>query len=136
MVGRFYTTFYGDPIFRISCLITPSKSRNEFFCMHLARKKRGKCGELRHIRECGFLPLRRKCTAKPDGSLMIKVIEPNSGNVELLVTGVSATALKSSHAIANLIGELKSDMVARQLSYAQQVWTNLSVSQASVGIAS
>ncbi|WP_375539163.1 DUF1652 domain-containing protein [Pseudomonas frederiksbergensis] len=73
--------------------------------------------ELRHIIECGFLPLSCACTTNPDGSLMIKVIEPSSGSVELLVTGVSVTGLTSSREIANLIGELRTEMSARQISF-------------------
>ncbi|MGE8188847.1 DUF1652 domain-containing protein [Pseudomonas sp. NPDC086278] len=70
--------------------------------------------ELRHMIECGFLPLSCTCTTNADGSLMIKVIDPSTGNVELLVTGVSTPALTSSRAIAGLIGELRSEMAARK----------------------
>ena len=73
--------------------------------------------ELRHIIECGFLPLSCSCSLNPDGSLMIKVTDPSSGSVELLVTGVSTTPLTSSRAIANLIGELRSEMTAREVSF-------------------
>jgi hypothetical protein len=73
--------------------------------------------ELRHIIECGFLPLSCSCTLNVDGSLMIKVTEPSSGSVELLVTGVSTAPLTSSRAIANLIGELRSEMTARKASF-------------------
>jgi hypothetical protein len=66
--------------------------------------------ELRHIIECGFLPLSCHCTSNPDGSLMIKVFEPSSGHVELLVTGVRTESLTSSRAIAELIGELRGEM--------------------------
>nr|WP_314876358.1 DUF1652 domain-containing protein [uncultured Pseudomonas sp.] len=69
--------------------------------------------ELRHIIECGFLPLSCTCTVNPDGSLMIKVFDPSSGQVELLVTGVTTDRLTSSRAIANLIGELRTDMANR-----------------------
>ncbi|HEX4547974.1 DUF1652 domain-containing protein [Pseudomonas sp.] len=73
--------------------------------------------ELRHIIECGFLPLSCSCTLNVDGSLMIKVTEPSSGSVELLVTGVSTAPLTTSRAIANLIGELRSEMAARKTSF-------------------
>ncbi|MEB0222950.1 MULTISPECIES: DUF1652 domain-containing protein [Pseudomonas] len=73
--------------------------------------------ELRHIIECGFLPLSCSCTLNLDGSLMIKVTEPSSGSVELLVTGVSTAPLNSSRAIAELIGELRSEMAARKTSF-------------------
>ena len=66
--------------------------------------------ELRHLIECGFLPLSCNCTVNPDGSLMIKVFEPSSERVELLVTAVSPANLTTSRAIANLILELRSDM--------------------------
>jgi hypothetical protein len=74
--------------------------------------------ELRHIIECGFLPLSCACTVNPDGSLMIKVFEPKSGSIELLVTGVSTVNLMSSRAIVNLIGELRSEMEARKIAFA------------------
>ena len=70
--------------------------------------------ELRHMIECGFLPLSCTCTTNADGSLMIKVIDPSTGNVERLVTGVSTPALTSSRAIAGLIGQLRSEMAARK----------------------
>jgi hypothetical protein len=73
--------------------------------------------ELRHIIECGFLPLSCSCTANADGSLMIKVTDPATGSVELLVTGVSTAELTSSRAIAALIGELRSEMTARKASF-------------------
>jgi hypothetical protein len=74
--------------------------------------------ELRHIIECGFLPLSCTCTVNPDGSLMIKVFEPKSGSIELLVTGVSTASLMSSQAIVSLINELSSEMVARKIAFA------------------
>ncbi|WP_082224310.1 DUF1652 domain-containing protein [Pseudomonas trivialis] len=69
--------------------------------------------ELRHIIECGFLPLSCNCTVNPDGSLMIKVFEPTSGRVDLLVTSVMTQSLTSSRAIVNLIAELRAEMEER-----------------------
>ncbi|WHS59802.1 DUF1652 domain-containing protein [Pseudomonas sp. G2-4] len=69
--------------------------------------------ELRHIIECGFQPLSCTCSVNPDGSLMIKVFDPTSGRVDLLVTGVVTSQLTPSRAIANLIAELRSEMEAR-----------------------
>ncbi|WLI14361.1 MULTISPECIES: DUF1652 domain-containing protein [Pseudomonas] len=73
--------------------------------------------ELRHIIEGGFLPLSCSCTVNPDRSLKIKVFEPETGRVELLVTGISTANLGSSRAIANLIGELHSEMAARKVAF-------------------
>lgn len=70
--------------------------------------------ELRHIIECGFQPFACTCSVNPDGSLMIKVFDSASGRVDLLVTAVTTSELTSSRAIANLIGELRSEMAANQ----------------------
>jgi hypothetical protein len=70
--------------------------------------------ELRHIIECGFQPLSCTCSVNSDGSLMIKVLDPSSGRVDLLVTAVKTSELTSSRAIANLIGELRAEMSAHQ----------------------
>lgn len=70
--------------------------------------------ELRHIIECGFLPLSCKCSVNPDGSLMIKVFEPSSDRADLLVTTVSTEKLTSSRAIANLVGGLRSEMRSKK----------------------
>ncbi|NWB12328.1 DUF1652 domain-containing protein [Pseudomonas sp. D5002] len=75
--------------------------------------------ELRHIIECGFVPLSCRCTVNPDGSLMIKVFEPASGRIDLLVTSVTTDGLTSSRAIANLIGELRSEMSERSVSFSE-----------------
>ncbi|QXQ21465.1 DUF1652 domain-containing protein [Pseudomonas tolaasii] len=77
--------------------------------------------ELRHIIECGFLPLSCNCTVNSDGSLMIKVSEPTSGRVDLLVTSVTTGGLTSSRAIANLIGELRSEMAERSVSFSESL---------------
>lgn len=74
--------------------------------------------ELRRLIECGFQPLSCSCTVDPDGSLMINIVDPITGCVELLVTGVSSASLVSSQAIASLIDELSSEMVARKIAFA------------------
>ena len=74
--------------------------------------------ELRHIIESGFLPFSCICTANLDGSLMIEVYDPSSGQVELLVTGVTTEKLTSSRALSDLIGELQSEMAARRAHFA------------------
>ena len=70
--------------------------------------------ELRHIIESGLLPRSCTCTVNPKGSLLIKMIEPSSGRVELFVPGLLASELTSSRAISNLISELRIEIAARQ----------------------
>lgn len=73
--------------------------------------------ELFRIIESGFLPLACTCTISPSGYLSVKVIDPRTGRVELMVDGVSTQGLTSSRAVSNLIGELRSEMaVARSMS--------------------
>lgn len=76
--------------------------------------------ELRHIIECGFLPLSCSCTSNHDGSLTIKVFEAKTGRVELLVTAISTSNLNSRQSITNLMIELRSEMAARKTSFFEQ----------------
>lgn len=66
--------------------------------------------EFRHVIEHEFQPLSCTCTVNPDGSLMIKVFDSISGRIDLLVTAAMTSELNSSRAIANLIGEFRSEM--------------------------
>lgn len=77
--------------------------------------------ELRHIIESGFHPLSCTCTISSDGSLTIKVYERATGRVDLLVTGASASNPTSSRALANLIGELRSEIEACKSSFRDTV---------------
>ena len=70
--------------------------------------------ELRHIIESGLSPRSCTCTVNPKGSLLIKMIDPSSGRVELFVPGLLASDLTSSRAISNLISELRIEIAARQ----------------------
>jgi len=54
----------------------------------------------------------------PDGTLRIKVYEPATGRIVLLITGVSPERLTSIRAIANLIGELRIEMRAGRRAFA------------------
>lgn len=66
--------------------------------------------ELRNIIECAFLPARCTCTLAPDQSLTVQVTDPVTGQVELMVTGISTDRLNSSRAISVLISELRQDL--------------------------
>lgn len=70
--------------------------------------------ELRHIIESGLLPRSCTCSVNPKGALLIKMVEPSSGAVELFVPGVLVADLTSSRAISNLISELRIEMATRK----------------------
>ena len=66
--------------------------------------------ELRKIVESSFLPLYCQCTIGHDGVMTVRISDPDSGRVDLLVTGIATAPLTSSRAIANLIAELRYDL--------------------------
>ncbi|MCB2252419.1 DUF1652 domain-containing protein [Pseudomonas chlororaphis] len=74
--------------------------------------------ELRQILETAFLPLSCSCTVNADGSLAIRVFEPRSGRIELLLTGVSTEDLTSVRAAANFVAELRTEIRAGRRAFA------------------
>jgi hypothetical protein len=70
--------------------------------------------ELRHLIESAFLPLSCNCRINPDGFLSVQIFDPESGRVDLFVTGISIAGLLSSHAICNLVSELRVELKASQ----------------------
>lgn len=74
--------------------------------------------DLSHIMASGFVPLSCDCSVNPEGFLTIRVFEPESGRVDLLLTGVSPQGLDSIRAISNLIGELRTELKAGRRGFA------------------
>jgi hypothetical protein len=54
------------------------------------------------------------CEYNPGGTLTIEVSEPRTGQVDLLVVGVSTQSLVSVRAINELIAELRAELRANQ----------------------
>lgn len=74
--------------------------------------------QLCQIVESGFYPLSCTCTVNPGGSLRVTIVDPESGRVELLITGVSTSTLTSVREIANFIGELRTELKAGRRAFA------------------
>lgn len=70
--------------------------------------------ELRRVIEKSFRPLECQCTLMPGNSLQVRVTDPATGSVDLLVTGISTLTLDSSQAISELIAELQYDLSANK----------------------
>ena len=70
-----------------------------------------------NIIESGFVPLACECT-ELGGLLRIEIYEPQSGRVELLLSGVSIEQLTSVRAISDFIGELRTEMSAGRRAFA------------------
>ncbi|MCD5992835.1 DUF1652 domain-containing protein [Pseudomonas sp. CDFA 602] len=66
--------------------------------------------ELRNIIERAFLPQRCTCTVGPDRSMTVQVTDPESGRIELLVTGISLERLNTSRSISDLVAELRVEL--------------------------
>jgi hypothetical protein len=67
--------------------------------------------ELRHIIECGFLPLQCRCSIDEMKNVSIELVDPASGK-NLVAGGIPIAQLDTSRAIASLIAELKSQLVS------------------------
>ncbi|EJN31965.1 hypothetical protein PMI35_01131 [Pseudomonas sp. GM78] len=70
-----------------------------------------------NIVESGFEPLACECT-ESGGLLRIEVYEPASGQVKLMIAGVSIEELTSVRAISDFIGELRAEMKAGRRAFA------------------
>lgn len=69
--------------------------------------------ELRRIIEESFRPMECECTSAGN-SLQIRVTDPATGRVDLLVTGISTNTLVSPRAISELIAELRYDLATNR----------------------
>lgn len=68
---------------------------------------------LSYIRRClekSFSPLACECTVGADTSLTVRIFEPETGRVDLVVTGIIMETLNSAEAIAKMIEELRYEM--------------------------
>lgn len=70
-----------------------------------------------NIVESGFKPLSCECT-ETLGLLRIEIFEPVSGDVKLMLDGVSTEQLTSVRAISEFVGELRTEMKAGRRAFA------------------
>ncbi|HEY0287131.1 MAG TPA: DUF1652 domain-containing protein [Pseudomonas sp.] len=66
--------------------------------------------ELRSIIESAFLPLRCNCTVSTGKSMTVEVIDPQTEQVKLFVTGIALDKLDTSRALCDLIIQLRLDL--------------------------
>ena len=74
--------------------------------------------ELRHIIESAFLPLECRCTSNAANKLTVQIFDRTTGS-NLVVSGIDVASLNTSRAIAELMGQLRSEMTAVGTSVAQ-----------------
>lgn len=70
------------------------------------------------IVESGFAPLACECTLNPNGLLRVKVYDPATGRIDLLIPCVSPAQLSSIRAISDFVGELRTEMRAGRRAFA------------------
>ncbi|MBD1554633.1 DUF1652 domain-containing protein [Pseudomonas typographi] len=71
--------------------------------------------ELRRIMETAFLPYRCDCQLSMDGTMNVQLLDPHTGAVALVVSGISTVQLTNSRAIAALVAELKEEARLRHI---------------------
>lgn len=74
--------------------------------------------EMRQIIESEFLPLRCECLEEGN-TLMIRIHNPETGQVDLSVSGIAHERFSSSRAIVHLVGELRNELQHRQVPHAK-----------------
>ncbi|RON43839.1 DUF1652 domain-containing protein [Pseudomonas frederiksbergensis] len=71
--------------------------------------------QLRTQLEKSFSPLACDCTLTGDNSLTVKLYHPVSGQVDLVVSGLSIANLRSPEAVVALIEELRYELESNGL---------------------
>lgn len=74
---------------------------------------------LAHLRaqlEQSLTPLACECTLTGDHSLTVKLYNPDTGEVDLVVTGLNITNLRSDESVQALIEELRYELDSNTLS--------------------
>ncbi|KAA0980215.1 DUF1652 domain-containing protein [Pseudomonas sp. ANT_H12B] len=71
--------------------------------------------QLRMQLERSFSPLACDCSVTGDNSLTVKLYHPVSGQVDLVVSGLSAATLRTPEAVTALIEELRYELESNTL---------------------
>jgi hypothetical protein len=71
--------------------------------------------QLRTQLERSFSPLACECALTGDNSLTVKLYHPATGQVDLVVSGLNATTLRTSEAVTALIEELRYELESSRL---------------------
>ena len=71
--------------------------------------------QLRTLLEQHFSPRACECSVSGDNSVTVKLYHPESGEVDLVVSGLKVTSLSSPQAMASLIEELRYELQSNNL---------------------
>lgn len=71
--------------------------------------------QMRMLIERGFSPLACECSVTDDHSLTVKLFHPVSGQVDLVVSGLTMSTLQTPESVAALIEELRYELQSNSL---------------------
>jgi hypothetical protein len=74
---------------------------------------------MRYVIESEFLPLRCECLEEEGDTLMIRIRNPETDQVDLLRSGIPYERFSSRRAIVNLIDELRRELDHKPLAHAK-----------------
>ncbi|RMM43608.1 hypothetical protein ALQ78_100211 [Pseudomonas syringae pv. aptata] len=63
--------------------------------------------DIQRVLETAFLPSRCECVVAPNETFSVKLLHPESGDIQLYVTGLSLSEVESSRSIARLVLSLR-----------------------------
>jgi hypothetical protein len=75
--------------------------------------------EMRHLVESEFLPLRCECLEEEGNTLMIRIHNPDTGQVDLQVGGISHERFSSSRAFLQLVEQLRNELLHKSMPHAK-----------------
>ncbi|CRL47199.1 DUF1652 domain-containing protein [Pseudomonas sp. URMO17WK12:I11] len=71
--------------------------------------------QLRALLEQHFSPRACECSVSGDNSVTVKLYHPESGEVDLVVSGLKVSSLNSPQSLASLIEELRYELQSNSL---------------------
>jgi hypothetical protein len=75
--------------------------------------------EMRQIIESQFLPLQCECLEEEGNTLRIQIHNPDTGLIDLTVSGIRHEQFSSSRAILQLVGQLREQLDRKHLPHAK-----------------
>ncbi|RMP63838.1 hypothetical protein ALQ20_00054 [Pseudomonas syringae pv. atrofaciens] len=63
--------------------------------------------DIQRVLETAFLPSKCECVVAPNETFSVKLLHPESGDIQLYVTGLSLSEVDSSRSIARLVLSLR-----------------------------
>jgi hypothetical protein len=74
--------------------------------------------QVRQLIESSFEPRACECIICADASLTVRIYDRDSGRVDLMVTGIAASKVKTQQDVAELINELRDELTSVGMSHA------------------